>query len=187
MEQTIISSVSGRRTTGFLEAAALRLGAIDEVTVSTSDLTADAGAEGAVTLRFTTKRGTNQFHGNAFWEAYNSAFNANSFQNDAYLAAGLASLGRKQPFHTNDFGGNIGGPIIKNKLFFFFNFEWENQPGTGIFTEGVLTPAAQSGMFTYMRADNGQQQTVSLYNIAANAPGGPFPSTPNGNIQSVLA
>ena len=92
--------------------------------MSTSDLTADAGAEGAVTLRFTTKRGTNQFHGSGFWEAYNSAFNANSFQNDAYLAAGLTDLGKKQPFHTNDFGGNIGGPILKNKLFFFFNYEY---------------------------------------------------------------
>src|SRR5215469_8643858 len=142
-------------TTGFFEAAALRLGAIDEVTVSTSDLTADAGAEGAITLRFTTKRGTNQFHGNAFWEAYNSAFNANTFQNDTYLhagrllatadpgtSAGYLAAGRKQPFHTNDFGGNIGGPILKNKLFFFFNFEWENQPGSANFTQGVLT---QSG------------------------------------------
>src|SRR5215475_12834871 len=171
-------------TTGFFEAAALRVGAIDEVSVSTSNLTADAGAEGAVTLRFTTKRGTNQFHGSAFWQAYNSAFNANSYQNDAYLAAGLTSLGRKQPFHTNDFGANFGGPIIKNKLFFFFNYEFENQPGTAIFTQGVLTPAAQAGTFVYVRADNGQQQTVNLYNIAAGAH---LPATPNANVQSVLS
>jgi hypothetical protein len=170
-------------TTGFFEAAALRVGAIDEVSVSTSDLTADAGAEGAVTLRFTTKRGTNQFHGSAFWQAYNSAFNANSYQNDAYLAAGLTSLGRKQPFHTNDFGANFGGPIIKNKLFFFFNFEFENQPGTALFTEGVLTPAAQAGTFTYTRADNSLTQTVNLYNVAA---GSGLPSSPNANVQSVL-
>ena len=179
-------------TTGFFEAAALRLGAIEEVTVSTSDLTADAGAEGAVTLRFTTKRGTNQFHGSGFWEAYNSAFNANSFQNDAYLYAGklLASAdpdasagdlaaGRKQPFHTNDFGGNIGGPILKNKLFFFVNFELENQPGSANFTEGVLTPAAQSGLFTYTEADGVTQNTVSLYDVAAGAG---FPSMPNQAI-----
>jgi len=171
-------------TTGFFEAAALRLGAIDEVTVSTSDLTADAGAEGGATLKFTIKRGTNQFHGSGFWEAYNSAFNANGFQNDAYLAAGLTSLGRKQPSHTNDFGGNIGGPIFKNKLFFFANFEFENQPGTGIFTEGVLTQAAQQGMFTYTRADNGQQQTVNLYNVAGGAG---FPSMPNANVSALLA
>ena len=63
--------------------------------MSTSDLTADAGAEGAVTLRFTTKRGTNQFHGSGFWEAYNSAFNANSFQNDAVSAAGSYRLGEE--------------------------------------------------------------------------------------------
>jgi carboxypeptidase family protein len=170
-------------TTGFFEAAALRVGAIDEVSVSTSNLTADAGAEGAVTLRFTTKRGTNQFHGSAFWQAYNSGFNANSYQNDAYLAAGLTSLGRKQPFHTNDFGANIGGPIIRNKLFFFFNYEFENQPGKAIFTQGVLTTAAQAGMYTYSRADNGQPQTVSLYSIAAQAG---FPATPNANVQSVL-
>ncbi|MGA8273708.1 MAG: carboxypeptidase-like regulatory domain-containing protein, partial [Candidatus Sulfotelmatobacter sp.] len=178
-------------TTGFFEAAALRVGAIDEVSVSTSDLTADAAAEGAVTLRFTTKRGTNRFHGNVFWQAYNSAFNANSFQNDAYLAAGLTSLGRKQPFHTNDFGANIGGPIIKNKLFFFFNFEWENQPATALFTEGVLTPAAQAGTFTYTRADNGLQQTVNLFNVAGGYaplnPGANVSATPNANVQSVLS
>ena len=196
-------------TTGFFEAAALRLGAIDEVTVSTSDLTADAGAEGGVTLKFTIKRGTNQFHGSGFWEAYNSAFNANSFQNDTYLyaahllcpsgftsgacnsatdpdpsgAAGDLAAGRKQPYHTNDFGGNIGGPILKNKLFFFVNFEFENQPGSANFTEGVLTTAAQAGTFTYTRADNGLQQTVSLYNVAAGAG---FPSTPNANVASLL-
>jgi hypothetical protein len=171
-------------TTGFFEAAALRVGAIDEVSVSTSDLTADAAAEGAVTLRFTTKRGTNQFHGSAFWQAYNSAFNANSFGNDALLAAGFTSQGRKQPTHTNDFGANYGGPIIKNKLFFFANFEFENQPGSALFTQGVLTSDAQNGLFTYTRTDNGQTQQVNLYNVAAGAG---LPSTPNANVQSILA
>jgi hypothetical protein len=177
-------------TTGFFEAAALRVGAIDEVSVSTSDLSADAAAEGAVTLRFTTKRGTNQFHGSGFWEAYNSAFNANSYANDALLSSGNLSGGRKQPSHTNDFGGNFGGPIIKNKLFFFFNFEWENQPATALFTEGVLTPAAQAGNFTYFRADNGLPQTVNLYNVAtgfgAANPGANVSSTPNANVQTLL-
>lgn len=178
-------------TTGFFTASPLRVGAMDEMTVATGDLTADAGAEGGVTLGFTTKRGTNQIHGNAFWEAYNSAFNANSYVNDFYLSQGNLKSGRKQPSHTNDFGGSIGGPIWKNKLFGFFNFEYENIPGTRLFTRGVLTQAAQAGTFTYTRADNGQLQTVSLLNIAA-AKG--FPSQINGaganpapgTIQSLL-
>lgn len=175
-------------TTSFFEAAGLRLGAIQEVSVSTDNLTAQAGgATGAVNIEFTTKRGTNQYHGSAFWQALNSAFNANTFQNDAYLAAGLTSLGRKRPSHTNDFGANVGGPVLKNKLFFFVNFEWQNQPATSLYTAAVLTPAAQAGNFTYTRADNGQQQTVNLYNIAANAPGGPFPSSVNSNVQGILS
>ena len=65
----------------------------------------------------------------------------------------------------------------------------EHQPGTGIFTQGVLTADAQAGNFTYTRADNGQQQTVNLYNIAANTtvPGGPFPSAINPNISALLS
>ena len=70
-------------TTGFFTAAPLRIGAFDEMTVSTNDLTSDAGAEGSTTLKYVVKRGTNKFHGNAFWEAQNSFFNANTYTNNA--------------------------------------------------------------------------------------------------------
>jgi len=196
-------------TTGFFTGAGLRIGAVDEMTVSTDQLTADAGAEGAVTINVTTKHGTNEFHGNGFWEAYNSAFDANSYGNDRLVydahqlcaggfdASGVCSSGvdpftaesyladgRKQPFHINDFGGSIGGPIKRDKLFFFFNYERESVPSTSLQTTEVLSSAAQQGMFTYTRADNGQQQTVSLYNIAA-ANG--YPATINPNIQALLS
>jgi len=153
-------------TTGFFTAAPLRLGAIDEMSVSTDDLTADAGAEGAVTIRVTTKHGTNAFHGNAFWQAQNSFFNANSYYGDALLDAGISS-GKKSSYHINDYGGGVGGPILKNKLFFYFNFEYENQPGNFLDSQNILTPAAQQGSFTYTRADNGQQNTVNILAIAA--------------------
>ncbi|HKS82408.1 MAG TPA: carboxypeptidase-like regulatory domain-containing protein [Candidatus Acidoferrales bacterium] len=175
-------------TTGFYTGAGLRIGAVDEMTVSTDQLGADAAAEGAVTINVTTKHGTNQYHGNGFWETYNSAFNANSFQNDAFLAGGLTDLGRKQPFHVNDYGGSVGGPILKNKLFFFVNYEREHVPQTSLATTGILNQAAQAGSFTYARADspdpnNPVYQTVNIYNIAA-ANG--FPATPNTNIQSLF-
>jgi len=162
-------------TTGFFTAAPVRIGAVDEVTVSTDDLTADAGSEGAVTLRFVTKRGTNQFHGSALWQHQNSFLNANTFTNDA---AGIT----KPPFHINDYAGNIGGPIWKNKLFFFFNYEEEDLPGDYIASQSVLTAAAEQGNYTYTGTD-GNSHTVNVLSIAA-ANG--FPSTVNALIGSQL-
>lgn len=182
-------------TTGFYTGSSLRIGAVDEVTVSTDQLSADAAGEGGMTINVTTKRGTNAFHGSAFWETYNSAFNANSFGNDTYLydarqlasadpdtSAAYLDAGRKQPYHLNDFGGNIGGPIKKDKLFFFVNYEREGVPGSALTTTNIPNSAAQNGTFTYTGADN-LQHTVNLYTIAA-AKG--FPSTPNSNIASLF-
>ncbi len=188
-------------TTGFFTGAGLRIGAVDEMTVSTDQLGADAAAEGATTINVTIKHGTNNFHGNAFWQAYNSAFNANSFGNDTYLydAAQLASAdpataasylarGRKLPSHTNDFGGSIGGPILKNRLFFFVNYEREHVPESSQAFTDIPNSAAQQGNFTYTGAD-GAQHTVNLYNIAAGYAAKcncNLGTTLNPNIQSLL-
>jgi hypothetical protein len=176
-------------TTGFFTGAGLRIGAVDEMTVSTDQLGADAAAEGAVTINVTTKHGTNQYHGNGFWEAYNSAFDANSFGNDAFLDAGLTSLGRKQPFHVNDYGGSVGGPILKNKLMFFVNYEYEHVPQTSLATTEILNPAAQSGSFSYTDA-SGNPETVNLFNIAsayaAHCTGCALGTSVNSNIQNLF-
>lgn len=145
-------------STGFFVAAPARLGAMDEVTVSTNDLTADAGAEGSTQIRFVTKRGTNQFHGLAFWEPRNSYFNANSYTNKA--------LGVKRPqLHQNDWGGSIGGPMWKNKLFFFFNYEELDVPGSTSTPANILTPLAQTGVFSYIGTD-GKPYSVNLLTAA---------------------
>lgn len=158
-------------TTGFYTAAPLRLGAIEEVSVSTNDLTADAGAEGGATLRFELKRGTDHFHGNAFWQTQNSAFNANTFLNNAQ---GI----KKSPYHVSDFGGSVGGPLWKNKLFFFFNYEQEYVPGKQNGYAQVLTPDAQAGNFTYTGTD-GTQHTVNVLQVAGQ---NGFPSTVNSLV-----
>lgn len=162
-------------STGFFDAAPLRLGAVSEATVSTNDLTADAGAEGGATLGFELKRGTNHFHGGAFWETQNSAFNANTYLNNA---EGI----KKSPFHISDFGGDVGGPIWKDKLFFFGNYEQEYVPGNLESSADVLSPNAQAGLFTYTGTD-GNVHNINVLTVAAN---NGFPSPINPAIQSEL-
>jgi hypothetical protein len=166
-------------TTGFFTAAPLREGAFDEVTISTDGLTADAGAEGSVQLRFTTKRGTNDFHGSAFWQTQNSAFNANSFTNNAQ---GFP----KPSFHLNDYGGSLGGPIWKNKVFFFFHYEEEDNPFSGKSSFNIPTTQAQQGIFTYLGTETVPVlHTVNLLTLAAN--NGGFPSTPDPTVAGIFS
>jgi len=163
-------------TTGFFTFAPLRLGAFDEMTVSTTNLTADAGAEGSMQAQFVTKRGSNQFHGNAFWEARNSFFNANSYTNNA--------LGLPRAFQVlNDWGGSLGGPLWKNKVFFFVNFEGINQKFPSPTTSYFPTTQAQQGNFAYVGTD-GNTHTVNLLNLAAN---NGFSAAPNQLISSMLS
>ncbi len=77
--------------TSFFSTVAQRLGAMEKVTVETAGLGADAGAEGGVSLKVITRRGTDQFHGSLFEQIRNDAFNANSFFNSV---RGLAKAAR---------------------------------------------------------------------------------------------
>ena len=86
--------------------------AIQEFNVQTSALPAQYGQHSGGAINIATKSGTNQFHGDAFEFVRNSAFNAND-----YFAG--ASDGLKR----NQFGGTIGGPIKKNRVFFFVGYQ----------------------------------------------------------------
>jgi len=57
----------------------------------------------------------------------------------------------------NQFGGHIGGPIKKNKLFFFGNGEFYRFPGTNVYSRNYLTPSASSGVFTYADSTGAQR------------------------------
>jgi carboxypeptidase family protein len=96
----------------------LGLNSISEVTVNTLSYTVDQGRYGASQINYVTKSGSNQFHGNLYELWNGSRFNAaNYFTN--------ATPGSHKPRSTvNHFGGSVGGPIIHNKLFFFFDSEW---------------------------------------------------------------
>jgi Carboxypeptidase regulatory-like domain len=96
----------------------LGLNSISEVTVNTLSYSVDQGRYGASQVNYVTKSGTNQFHGNLY-ELWNGAVlnAANYFTN--------ATPGNQKPFaNVNHFGGSLGGPIVHDKLFFFFDSEW---------------------------------------------------------------
>src|SRR5271169_3017289 len=96
----------------------LGLNSIAEVTVNTLSYSVDQGRYGASQVNYVTKSGTNQFHGNLY-ELWNGAkFNAADYFTNA-------TPGNHKPRSTvNHFGGSLGGPIIHDKLFFFFDTEW---------------------------------------------------------------
>src|SRR4051794_9255665 len=87
--------------------------AIQEFKVQTSDFSAEFGRSGAAVLNATIKSGTNQFHGDV-WEF---------FRNDKLDAADYFERVRKGELRLNQFGVSGGGPIIKNKVFFFGDYE----------------------------------------------------------------
>src|SRR5438094_2042327 len=112
--------------------------ALQEFKVETSALPAQYGQHGSGAVNVVTKSGTNELHGNAFEFVRNGVFNARDF-----FAPVRDSLKR------NQFGGTLGGPIVRNKLFFFGGGQFTIQrsaPVTG--TNYIPTPAMLAGDFT---------------------------------------
>jgi hypothetical protein len=159
---------------GFFAVVQPKADAVEEVTISTATPGAESGGEGAVQVKFITKSGTNEFHGGAFWQHRNTALNSNYYFNN------LNGLDRERVL-LNQYGGRLGGPIIKDKLLFFFNYEGFRLPQSfsrvGLFGTPVtvLTPNALNGIFTY-KDTNGVIQQRNLYTEAGNRG---FTSTPD--------
>jgi Carboxypeptidase regulatory-like domain len=96
----------------------LGLNSIAEVTVNTLSYSVDEGRYGSSQVNYVTKSGTNQFHGNLYELWNGSRLNAANFFTNA-------TPGNHKPRSVvNHFGGSLGGPIIHNKMFFFFDSEW---------------------------------------------------------------
>jgi hypothetical protein len=96
----------------------LGLNSISEVTVNTLSYSVDQGRYGASQVNYVTKSGTNQFHGNLYELWNGSLLNAADYFTNA-------TPGNHKPRSTvNHFGGSVGGPIVHDKLFFFFDSEW---------------------------------------------------------------
>ena len=97
--------------------------AIQEFKIQTSTYDASYGRNPGANVNVVTKSGTNQFHGTAFEFFRNSDLNANDF----FFNRSAANAGKKQVLNQNQFGGTFGGPIKKDKLFFFGSYQGTRQ------------------------------------------------------------
>ena len=190
-----------RSSDGYFTYVRPRVDAIDEVTVSTANPGAESGGDGAVQIRFVTRRGTNDYNGGVFWQHRNTALNANYWFNNRDLPPVNGKAPRNK-VQLNQYGGRFGGPIPfphlgeggpmihsgKNRSFFFFNYEEFRQPESQSRTRTILTPDAQAGIFKYIVGT--ETRTANLYQIAANtsiATGTNQLTTPDPTVAAVLA
>jgi hypothetical protein len=149
---------------------------IQEFKVLTYNYSAEYGTRAGPAVLVTTKSGTNNFHGSVFEFLRNTALDAKSY---------FATTTEK--FNLNQFGGTLGGPIRKNKTFFFIDGEQKDQLHGIPFQGLVPTAAMRTGDFS---ADNfgnpvGQVVVTNPYMSGASKvlnPPNPNPNVPNNNV-----
>jgi hypothetical protein len=115
--------------------------ALQEVVVQTRTYSTEFGTSAGAVVNASTKSGTNHFHGDAWDYVENSAFDANTYFNNY---GGLP----KGHFSQNQFGGTVGGPILRNRTFFFVSFETLLSSQAVTETSTVPTPDMKTGDFS---------------------------------------
>src|SRR5450631_2165902 len=117
---------------------AVPLDSVQEYKLSTSNFTADYGRASGGVVNVATKSGTNAFHGSAYEYNRISALASQTYETDALKSAG--NTVPNSTFVRNQFGYSIGGPAIKDKLFFFSNTEWTRIRSSANSQAYVFTP-----------------------------------------------
>jgi hypothetical protein len=122
--------------------------AIEEFKVEQTNFSAEYGFSGASVVNMITRSGTNAFHGSLYNFSRDQFTDANNWFNDRYDVP-LPHIRR------NDYGLTIGGPIIKNKTFFFFDYEGTRSSSLGTSQAGVPTDRMRAGDFGEVCTNNG--------------------------------
>ncbi|MGH9534810.1 MAG: carboxypeptidase regulatory-like domain-containing protein [Terriglobales bacterium] len=120
---------------------------ISQFRMATSVMDAQYGHNSGATISAYTKNGTNEFHGSAFEYYRDTSLNAADFFLNAVPRVTPNTPPQRAPFHQNEYGGTIGGPILHNKTFFFFSYEGlQNKTGSAQ-TTTVFTPGQRNGVW----------------------------------------
>ncbi len=130
------------------------LATVQEFQVKMNSYSAEYGRVGAGLIDVVTKSGTNQFHGGAFWYYRDRSLNATDLINKLTLQS-------KSPYHFNQFGGTLGGPLRKDRLFFFLNFDGQRSTAQNVVALNLPAGFSPSTAF---------QQRALSYLAARGAP-----------------
>ncbi len=157
----------------------LGVDAIQEFSVLTSNYSAEYGKTSGGVINAITRSGTNQFHGGVYEFARNSALDAKNYFESATTA--------KAPFQRNQFGGTIGGPIFKDRTFFFADYEGNRQSKGIANINFVPSATARTGLIhdsngnpITVAIDPFVQQYLGLYPVPADCGGDVCPYNFNG-------
>ncbi len=148
------------------------LDSVVQTKVTSADYDAEFGQVSAAVVTTSTKSGTNDWHGSAFWYRRTDATQAR----DPFLQAPPNNI--LPATHWNQFGGSVGGPILKNKLFFFLDYQGTRAKDGGSAQARVPTLAERNGDFSAWLANGVQifNPFDSEGNIVAPVARTPFPN-----------
>lgn len=132
----------------FTSVLRLPLDSVQEFRVTTIGANADEGRSSGAQISLVTKGGSNVFHGSLYEFNRNTAFTANSYLNN------LAGVPRPQLIR-NVFGGSLGGPVKKDRLFFFFNYEGRRDDSAAAVVRTVPTDDLRNGILDYVNETGG--------------------------------
>jgi Carboxypeptidase regulatory-like domain/TonB-dependent Receptor Plug Domain/TonB dependent receptor len=159
-----------------IPATLLPVDAIDQMAIL-NNTEAEYGRNSGSIVNIVTKSGTNSLHGSVFEYFRNNALDARNFFNCAEpICASGAAGGPQNAFRNNQFGGSLGGPIIKDKTFFLVAYEGQRE-AVGFPAPAVVPTQAQIAQSI---ANNGGAANPIIQNILNTNPWGPLPAT-NGS------
>lgn len=146
---------------------------VQEFKVQANTVDAQFGRTSGGVMNMITKSGTNEFHGTVYEFAQNALFDANLFFNRLHNVA-------KSDFSRNQFGGVVGGPIKKNKMFFFGDWEELRQSQPFSATSTVPTDAERMGDFSQLqyKASAGVYKPITIYDPLTQDPANPINRLP---------
>src|SRR5262245_49130413 len=143
-----LSVQDGRYANGVGSTTQLHPDMVGEFRVILTPVDAEMG-RGNGQVQILTRSGTNQFHGSGYWSNRNSKLDANTWQNNKQVVNGVWTPGQPPWINRNQLTGSIGGPIIKNKTFFFVLYDKQFERQRFPVRPVVLTECARRGIFRY--------------------------------------